>query len=33
MQDKGKTKEQLINELNEMRREFAELKSVSVNIA
>ena len=33
MQDKGKTKEQLINELNEMRREFAEMKSVSVNIA
>jgi two-component system cell cycle sensor histidine kinase/response regulator CckA len=33
MQDKGKTKEQLIIELNEMRREFAEFKSVSANIA
>ena len=33
MQDKDKTKEQLINELNEMRRKFAEFESVSVNIA
>ncbi len=33
MQDKDKTKEQLINELNEMRRKFAQLESDHVNVA
>lgn len=33
MQDKDKTKEQLISELNEMRRKFAQLESDNVNVA